>query len=90
MKIPVHLYSNLQRYTADNNLVETEGQTVGECLTQLIQKCPEIRPVILDQWGKIPPHVYVSINLESAKSETIERQLAEGDQIYIILIVAGG
>jgi molybdopterin converting factor small subunit len=84
------LYSNLQRYTADNSLVDTEGQTIGECLTQLIQKYPEIGSVILDKSGKIPPHVYVSVNLESARSETIERQLSAGDQIYIILIVAGG
>ena len=90
MKVPVHLYSNLQRYTADNNLVETEGQTVGECLIQLIQKYPELRPVILDASGKIPSHVYVSVNLESARSETIERKLSAGDQIYIILVVAGG
>jgi molybdopterin converting factor small subunit len=90
MKVPVHLYSNLQRYTADSSLVETEGHTVGECLTHLIQKYPDIGPVILDKSGRIPPHVYISINLESANSETIERQLSAGDQIYIILIVAGG
>jgi molybdopterin converting factor small subunit len=90
MKIPVHLYSNLQRYTADNNLVETEGQTVGECLIHLIQKYPEIKPAILDESGKIPPHVYVSVNLESVRSETIEKRLSAGDQLYIILIVAGG
>ncbi len=90
MKIPVHLYSNLQRYSGNRNVVDTEGSSVGDCLAHLIQKYPEIGPVILDQSGKIFPQVYVSINLESAKSEKMERLLNDGDRIYIILIVAGG
>jgi molybdopterin converting factor small subunit len=90
MIIPVHLYSNLQRYADDHNIVETEGSNVGECLRQLIQKYPEIGPIILDKSGNIFTHVYVSINLESAKAESIDRSLTEGDRIYVILIVAGG
>jgi molybdopterin converting factor small subunit len=90
MKIPVHLYSNLQRHTDNQSVVETEGTNVRECLIQLIQKYPEMGPIIMDKAGKSYSHVYLSVNLESAQSETLERPLSKGDRLYIILIVAGG
>jgi sulfur-carrier protein len=90
VKIPVHLYSNLQRYTNDQSVVETEGSTVGQCLIHLIHNYPDISPIIFEKSGKLSSYVYISINLESARSETLERTLSEGDRIYIILIVAGG
>jgi molybdopterin converting factor small subunit len=90
LKVAVHLYSNLQRFTGGNTIVEVNGDYVGECLLQLVQKYPEMQPIIWDKNGQLSTYLYVSINLESAKSETLERPVAEGDRIYLILIVAGG
>ena len=90
MKIPIYLYSNLQRYTDGQIVVESEGSTVGQCLEHLTHKYPEIAPTIFDKSGIISSLVYISVNLESPSSEVLERSLSEGDRIYIILIVAGG
>ncbi|HSW58326.1 MAG TPA: MoaD/ThiS family protein [Dehalococcoidales bacterium] len=90
MKIPVHLYSNLQRYTGNQAVVETHGSTVGECLDNLVEKYPALRPLIFNENGQVLSGVYISINLESPKSETKDQPLRSGDRLYIILIVAGG
>lgn len=86
----VHLYSNLQRYTNGLTPVEVEGNTVGECLNDLTNKYPSIKPILFDQDGNLYSHIYVSVNLKSARSEQVNRPLDPGDQLYIILIVAGG
>jgi len=90
VRIKVLLYSCLQQYTGEQSVVETEGSFVGDCLIHLIQKYPALAPIILDKDGKLSTYIYVSVNLESAKSETFERPLKEGDRIYLIQIVAGG
>jgi sulfur-carrier protein len=90
MKISTHLYSNLQRFTDEQPLVELEGSTVKDCLIQLVQKFPRINDIIFSRNGSLSPYLYVSVNLESAKSETLERTLSDGDQLYLIQIVAGG
>jgi molybdopterin converting factor small subunit len=90
MSIRVHLYSNLQRFTGNQPIVEVDGTTVGQCLLDLVKKYPAISSVILDNHQELLSTVFVSLNLKSARSENLEKPVDENDQLYIILIVAGG
>jgi sulfur-carrier protein len=86
----VHLYSNLQRYTGNQAIVDIEGNTVGECLDNLIKHFPKLKSALFDKSGKLTSQVFVSINLNSANPEKLSAPLKEADQIYIVIIVAGG
>lgn len=90
MSIKVHLYSSLRKYADNREIVEVDGTTVGECLEDLTRKFPSIAPVLFDETGKHLEKVFVSINLESAYREKMTTPVKENDDLYLILIVAGG
>ncbi len=90
MGIKVHLYSNLQRYTQNEAVVEVEGASVGQCLTDLVRKFPPLEKILFNRDGKLLSNIYISLNLKSSQSEVMEKAVGAKDQLYLILIVAGG
>ncbi len=90
MSVKVHLYSQLQTYTENKSIVEVEGNTVGQCLDDLIKKYPKIKPVLMDARGNLLSTVFVSVNLNSPKSEPANQPITRNDELYLILIVSGG
>ena len=90
MSVKVHLYSNLPNYADKRNLVEVKGTTIGECLSDLVNQFPGLKPELFDKEGKLLPDVFVSVNLKSPKPEQLDRRITEKDELYLILIVAGG
>jgi molybdopterin converting factor small subunit len=90
MSVRVHLYSSLRGYAGNRSIVEVNGTTVGECLDDLVRQYPSIAPVLFDEAGKSLDKVFVSINLESTYREKMDAPVKESDDVYLILIVAGG
>jgi|WetSurMetagenome_2_1015567.scaffolds.fasta_scaffold881365_1 molybdopterin converting factor small subunit len=90
MSIRVHLYSRLPTFAGNRNLVEVEGSTVGQCLDNLVKQFPDLKTVLFDAQGKLWPTIFVSINLNSPQSEPLTRTIAKKDELYVILIAAGG
>ena len=90
MSVKVHLYSSLRRYADNKGIVEVDGSTVEECLQDLVRQFPSISSVLFDEAGKSLDKVFVSINLESTYREKMDAPVKESDDVYLILIVAGG
>jgi molybdopterin converting factor small subunit len=90
MSIKIHLYSSLRKYTDNQRIVEVNGTTVGECLNDLVRQHPSILPLLFDETRKLLDKVFVSINLESTTRENLTTPVQETDDLYLILIVAGG
>lgn len=90
MGIRVHLYSSLQKYADNQSIVEVNGRTVGECLGDLVQRYPTMESELFDDSGNSLDKVFVSINLESTYREKLDAPVKENDDLYLILIVAGG
>lgn len=90
MKTKIHLYSGLQKYINNQDVVEVFGATIQECLNDLIKKFPDLNTVIFDKTGSLIPNVMVSINLQSPTRETLEKSLNPGDELYVIMVIAGG
>ncbi len=86
----VHLYTNLRRHTGDQGTLEIEGQTVGECLENLVSQFPALRGELFEKSGRLSPLTYVSINFNSPAPEKLDKALKPEDQLYIVKIVAGG
>jgi molybdopterin converting factor small subunit len=66
------------------------GATVGECLDDLVRQYPSMAQMLFDDTGKSLDKVFVSINLESTYREKMNAPVKENDDLYLILIVAGG
>jgi molybdopterin converting factor small subunit len=90
MSTRVHLYTSLQQYTEGHNLASVSGGTVGECLNDLVRQYPDIGPVLFDKNGLLHSIVFVSVNMNSVYPEKLDRLVAENDELFIILIIAGG
>jgi molybdopterin converting factor small subunit len=90
MSIKVHLYSSLQQYTGGHNQVDVDGRSVGECLRDLARQYPDIEPVLFDHNGRLHSIVFVSVNMNSVNPENLDRVVNETDELFIILIIAGG
>jgi hypothetical protein len=56
----------------------------------LIKHFPKLKSELFDKNGKLTSQAFVSINLNSATPEKLSAPLKEADQIYIVIIVAGG
>jgi len=48
VSVTVHLHKTHRRFTAGKERVDIEGQTVGECLRNLVDLYPELKPQLFD------------------------------------------
>ena len=77
-------------YTDGIEMVKVEGETVGDCLDHLIEQYPGMREGLFDKKGKLLNVVEVYVNNESAYPEELAKPVRDGDEIHLILMLAGG
>jgi hypothetical protein len=70
--------------------ISVNGQTVGECLADLIGQYPDIRPMIFDRADHFRREVFVYINLESLHKVELTRPVKANDRILVAVMVSGG
>ena len=90
MSARVHLHLTLQQHTNGQKVVEAEGSTIGECLKNVIKKFPGLESAIFDKRGKLNNVVEIYLNLQSAYPDELARQVKDGDEIHVTLMLAGG
>src|SRR5512141_1774376 len=90
MSTRVHLYSTLQNYTGGETIVEVNGNTVRECLNDLIIQYPNLKPVLFEDQDHLRSIVFVSVNLNSPAPEKLDKPVSPGDELYIVLVIVGG
>ena len=90
MSIKVNILPYLQYLTGGKTMVEVEGGTIARCLDGLTSQFPGLRTVLFDSNGKLLDYVDIYVNGESRYYEGLARPVQEGDELHIILIIAGG
>jgi molybdopterin converting factor small subunit len=70
--------------------LEVEGQTVGECINQLVAKHPDMQKALFDKNGKLKNIIDIYLNQESTYPKELEKPVKDGDEIHITVILAGG
>jgi molybdopterin converting factor small subunit len=90
VSVTIHLHKTQRRFTAGQERVEVEGQTVGECLRNLLDRYPDLKPQLFDGRGSLQKTVEIYLNMASAYPDELARPTADGDQIHITLMLAGG
>ncbi len=87
---------NISRYffggwTNETVVAEVSGNTVGQCLNQLVRQFPPIKKEIFDEDGDIAVVARIFINGESAFPEELAKPVRDGDTIDIIpMAISGG
>jgi len=90
MSTKINIYPNLRHYTDGLEAVEVEGNTVGQCLDHLVKQFPSIKNGLFNKNGKLLNYVDIYVNLESTYPEELAKSVKDGDEIHLVLIIAGG
>jgi molybdopterin converting factor small subunit len=88
--IKVHIHQTFRQITNGLDVVEVEGNTVGECLEHVVTQFPGLRDRLFDKKGKLLNVVEIYVNMESAYPEELAKPVKDGDQIHLTLLLAGG
>ena len=90
MSITLHLHKTHRQYTDGLDTLELEGRTIGECLDGLIERFPGMQAALFDGKDKLKNQIEIYLNMESAYPDELKRPVKDGDEVYIIVMLAGG
>lgn len=90
MSIIVRVPASLSDWFDGQDEVICQGRTVNECFEKLVETFPGTKNRLIDENGKLPP-ILVFLNGENIRFlEGLETAVADGDEIGIIPLAAGG
>ena len=84
----VRIPTPLRSYTDQQAVVAADGATVGAVLADLDQRYRGIRFRMVDEQGRIRPHMRVFVNDESARD--LATPVGPADEVTIIQALSGG
>jgi molybdopterin synthase sulfur carrier subunit len=87
-KINIHPF--LSQHTNNQDVVEVNGSTVGQCLEELVARFPELRKWLFEKDGKLNRLVEIYVNAESSYPEELAKPVKDGDELHILIIISGG
>lgn len=90
MSITVKLHPILQKLAGGQELVEVTGHNTGECLEDLESRYPVIKQMIRDNRGQLRRYCEIIVNSKSTYPNELTTPVKDGDQIHIMIFVAGG
>ena len=81
----------LRQYAEKNDTVEVAGSTVGEALSALTTKYPDLKKQLFNDEGKLRSFVNVYLNDEDIRYIDREKSaVKDGDTLSIVPSIAGG
>jgi len=90
MSVKIHIHKTHRQYTDGLSVIETKGDTVGMCLSNLVEQFPDMKPELFDKGDKLTNKVEIYLNMESAYPDELTKLVKDGDDIHLTLLLAGG
>jgi len=90
MPVKIHIHATHRQFTNGLEVVTVEGNTVGECLNQLIKQFPGMEKALFAKKDKLLNIAEVYINHVSAYPNELVKPVKDGDEIHLIIMLAGG
>ncbi len=90
MPVNIHIHITHRQLTNGLEVVPVEGRTVGECLNHLVQQFPGMEKALFARKDKLLNVVEVYINHTSAYPNELARPVKAGDDIHLVVMLAGG
>jgi molybdopterin converting factor small subunit len=86
--VKVRIPTPLRSYTDQQAVVEAEGATVGDVLADLDRHHPGLRFRMVDEQGRLRPHMKVFVNDDLARE--LDSPVGAGDEVTIMQALSGG
>lgn len=90
MSVTVNIHQTHRQFTAGLEAVAADGETVGDCLRNLIERYPQMKTALWDAKGRLKNQIEIYVNMESAYPDELGKRVNPGDQIHITVMLAGG
>lgn len=91
MPTKIHIPTPLRPFTGKRDVVEVEGGTIGELLTQLTAEHEGLKKHLYNEDGRLRSFVNIYLNDEDIRYlDQLNTQLKDGDTISILPALAGG
>ena len=90
MSIKINIHKTHRQFTNGLDIIEADGKNVGACLDNLMGQFPDMKKVLFDKKGKLLNVIEIYINQKSAYPNELARQVKDGDNLHITLMIAGG
>jgi len=88
MSCTVRVASPLRSYTEGAAKVAAEGATLAEVLGDLERRFPGIRFRMIDEQGRIRPHMRLYVN--TSEAQALDAAVHRGDTVHVICALSGG
>ena len=88
--IKIHVSTSLQHFTDNLQTIEVNGETVGECLNNLIERFPNTKEIISMKEKNISGFILVYLNKERDFAQNFEKSLTDGDELTLLRKIVGG
>lgn len=63
---------------------------MGDCLAHLIGEYPDMNQALFDKKGKLLNVIEIYVNMKSAYPDELAKTVSDGDEVHLILMLAGG
>ena len=90
MNVKVSLHATHRKFTNGLDIVEVQGETVGDCLDHMAREYPGIGEALFEKKGKLRRHIEVYLNLKSTYPQELAMPVQDGDEIHVTVMLAGG
>ena len=84
----VRIPTPLRSYTDQHKVVEASGQSVGAVLDDLDRQFPGLRFRVVDEQGRMRPHMKVFVNQEAVRD--LGEAVTASDEVTIMQALSGG
>jgi len=90
MPVNVHIHTTHRQFTNGLEVVPVEGKTVGECLNHLAQQFPGMEKALFAKKDKLLNVIEIFVNHTSAYPNELARPVNDGDDVHLLVMLAGG
>jgi molybdopterin converting factor small subunit len=90
MTATIKVASYLQPYMGGKEILVVEGNTVRECLNQLITQFPEMEKMLFNEKKILLDYISVFGAGEVAFEDQIDNPVKDGDTLNILYVIGGG
>jgi molybdopterin synthase sulfur carrier subunit len=90
LSVKINLPFPLRHLINDQAVVEVSGNTIGQCLEQLVARFPRTRKRLLEKNGRLSRLIDIYVNGESTYPEELATAVKDGDELHIEVKISGG
>jgi hypothetical protein len=90
MKATIELQAYLQRFADNKTMVTVNGNTINECLSDLVKQYPNIKNMLFDLHNELHPYVSAFVNNEMIYKKNFDNQIKDGEAFRLLYFWEGG